>query len=101
MMKERTNGPNFKVTWIALRNVDEFIDAIKFIPTIDDQKPSLDSPSCKHVSVLLATEEEEKEEEMHSFPVCPACKYALIALSLLDSVIISSDTNERFVKSCG
>jgi hypothetical protein len=98
---ERTNGQNFKVTWIARHNVDEFIDVIKFIPTTDDQKSSLNSPSCEHMTMLLTTEEEEKEEEIHSFPVCPGCKNALMALSLLDSVIISSGTNERFVKSCG
>jgi hypothetical protein len=50
--------------WIALPNVGEFID-VKFIPTTDDQKPNFYSPSCKPVEVLLATEEEEKEEEMH------------------------------------
>jgi hypothetical protein len=48
----------------------------------------------------MATEEEEKMEEMHSLLVGPTCKDALMALSMLDSVISSTDTNDRMLKLC-
>lgn len=44
----------------------------KSIPT-DDQKTSLNGPSCECMVTLVTTEEDEKMEEMHLLPVCPAC----------------------------
>jgi hypothetical protein len=41
---------------------------------------SLDGPSCDRMATSVATEEEEKMEEMHLLTMCPACKDALMAL---------------------
>jgi hypothetical protein len=38
-------------------------------------------------------------EEMHSLPVHEACKDALMALLLSNSIIRSSDTDERIIKA--
>jgi hypothetical protein len=53
----------------------------------DDQKTSLDGPSCEHMATLVVTEEEEKMEEMHLLSVCPAYKDVLMALLVIGSVI--------------
>jgi hypothetical protein len=53
-----------------------------------------EGPSCKHV----ATEREEKMEK-HLLPVHPGSKDVLTALSVLGSIISSSDTDERIVKA--
>jgi hypothetical protein len=75
----------------------KLISVSKSVPTYD-QKTSLDGPSCKRMATLVATEEEEKMKEMHLLPVCPACKNALMALLVVDSVTSSCDTDRRIVK---
>jgi hypothetical protein len=56
-------------------------------------------PIYEHMVTLMATEEEEKTKEMHLLPTHPAHKHELMALSLLDSVISSSDTDKKIVKA--
>jgi hypothetical protein len=41
----------------------------------------------------------KRMEEMHSFLLCPARKDALIALSVLDSIIGLNEANKRIVKA--
>jgi hypothetical protein len=51
------------------------------------------------MAASIATEEEEKLEEMHSLLVCPTCTGSLIALLVLGSAISSADTNIRIVNA--
>jgi hypothetical protein len=58
-----------------------------------------DGPICEHMVTLVATEEEEKIKEMHLLPMHPAHKNELMALSMLDSVTSSSDTDKQIIKA--
>jgi hypothetical protein len=50
-------------------NFPKFLNVDTSIPITSDQKTSLDSPSYEHMTVSVATEEEEKVKEMHLPPV--------------------------------
>jgi hypothetical protein len=50
------------------------------------------------LAVLAAAEEEEKMEKMHLHLVRGSHKHALMALSVLDFSISSSDADERIVE---
>jgi hypothetical protein len=71
----------------------------QFQPSMIRRQVWMDGPTCEHTATSVATEGEEKTKEMHSLPKHPARKDALMALSLLDSVISSSDTDKRIVKA--
>jgi hypothetical protein len=51
------------------------------------------------MAASVATEEKEKMEEMHWLLVCPAYTDTLMALSVLDSAIGSTDANMRILKA--
>ena len=63
----------------------EFLNVDKCVPTTTDQPTTLDSPGRRSEHVV--GEEEEKMEETWPLPTQPPRKVALMALSVLDSVI--------------
>lgn len=65
-------------------NFLRLLSVSKSIPT-DDQKTSLDGPSCECMVTFVVTVEDEKMEKMHLLPLCPACRDALMALLVVDS----------------
>jgi hypothetical protein len=58
----------------------------------------LKSTSCKHVA-CVATEKEEKMVQKHLLLVHPGPIDVLTALSVLDSIVSSSDTDQNIVKA--
>jgi hypothetical protein len=80
--EEYSQWVEFKSHMDCPTNFLKFLSVSKPIPT-DDQKTILGGPSCEHMVTVVATEEEEKMEEVHLLPVYPACKDALMALLVL------------------
>jgi hypothetical protein len=70
------------------------------IPTTEDHTAtSLDIRDSKHV--VYEQEEVAEGEEMQPLPARPTWKDGFTALSVLDTVIGSSDTDEKIVKVMG
>jgi hypothetical protein len=90
VMKKTVNGWNCTATLIAPSTSKEFLNVDKAVPTTTDQMTSLDGPdpSPEHTVV----EEKEKMEETPP-------QDAIMALSVLDTVESSSDTNENIMKA--
>jgi hypothetical protein len=101
---DNTDSDEENCRWMELQGhtdcpstFEEFLNVNKSVPTTTVQLTSLDGPgpSSEHV----VGKEEEKMEETWPLPTPPPRKDALMALSVLDSVVNVSDADNRLVKA--
>jgi hypothetical protein len=92
VINKPANRCNCKATLIAL----EFLNVDISVPTTTDQLTSMDSPgpSSEHV----VDEEEKNMEETRPVPARPPHKIAVMVLSLLDSLVSTSEADDKTMK---